>query len=267
METKQELREKLKEIERWEQDQKDLWFWEKIGRLPFILLDKATPKFIHKKIGEVIEEIGNFISNGGKYLVDERQVIQKYFKNNNFITLDDVAAGELELMDNASSRLKESSSRIAMVQGGTTGIGGFFTLAIDIPIMLGLTLKSIQEIAVCYGYNPHEQNERIFILKCLQFTSADIVGKNAILDEIGQFDADQNQDQMVSQLQGWSEVLQTYRDQFGWKKLFQMIPIIGVIFGAYTNKSIMDDTAEVAIMLYRKRRILDRLNYWEDRKI
>lgn len=39
------------------------------------------------------------------------------------------------------------------------------------------------------------------------------------------------------------------------KKLFQMIPVAGMIFGAFINKSMIEDIAEAGMMLYRKRRV------------
>ncbi|MOA47608.1 EcsC protein family protein [compost metagenome] len=50
-----------------------------------------------------------------------------------------------------------------------------------------------------------------------------------------------------------------YRDNFGWKKLFQMIPIAGMLFGAFINRGMLNDVAEAASMLYRKRRVLIKL--------
>lgn len=50
METKEYLHTHLEEIEAWEKDQKVLWFWEKLGRLPFKVLDKLTPAFIQEKL-------------------------------------------------------------------------------------------------------------------------------------------------------------------------------------------------------------------------
>jgi hypothetical protein len=263
-ETRAELTEMLKGIEKWEKDQKGLWFWEKLARLPFVLLDKLTPKFIHKKIGQAIDELGNFIQSGGKYLLDEKRVMKKYFEEDlSELSPDQRASLAISRMDDAAKRLSEVRANTAMVQGGTTGIGGLFTLAIDIPILLGLILKTIQEVAICYGYNPQEKQERIFIVKCLQFASSDVVGKKAILEELSMFHDNRDNTQMMSQLQGWREVLMTYRDNFGWKKLFQMIPIAGMIFGAFINKSTVKETAEVAMMLYRKRRVLERLRMLE----
>ncbi len=133
------------------------------------------------------------------------------------------------------------------------------TLAIDIPALLGISLKALQELAICYGYDPNEKSERLFVVKCLQFASSDIVGKRAVLEELSRMTGDEEKSQMMSQLQGWREVVNAYRDNFGWKKLFQMVPIAGMVFGAFINRGTLKDVAEAGKMLYRKRRILERL--------
>ena len=128
-------------------------------------------------------------------------------------------------------------------------------------LLLGIALKTLQEIAIIHGYDPNEKQERVFIVKCLQFASADIVGKEAILkDFTDENEKTDSSESMISQLKGWQEVFFTYRDQFGWKKLFQMVPIAGMIFGAFINRSAINDIAEAGKMLYRKRRILERLS-------
>ncbi|WP_249664426.1 EcsC family protein, partial [Lysinibacillus sp. D4B1_S16] len=74
-------------------------------------------------------------------------------------------------------------------------------------------------IAIIHGNDPNDKMERIFIVKCLQFTSADIVGKEAILQELSTMHStNKATDNMIFQLQGWQEVFYTYRDQMGWKK-------------------------------------------------
>ncbi|MBA2875092.1 EcsC family protein [Thermaerobacillus caldiproteolyticus] len=257
METKLFLKDELKKINQWEQDQKDLWFWEKIGRLPFKILDKLTPNFVHKKLGQLLDELGGYIQTGGQYLVKEQNILEKFKEDGTIPTLEQVAHAPLETMDRVCDEIITSRVTFAQYQGATTGIGGVFTLAIDIPTLLGLALKTLQEIAIAYGYNPKEKKERLFIVKCLQFTAADIVGKKAILEQLTSFSNDHQQ--VFSQLQGWREVIMTFRDQYGWKKLFQFVPIVGIIFGAMFNKSFIEDIAKTGKMLYRKRRILEKL--------
>ncbi|MFC0272418.1 EcsC family protein [Metabacillus herbersteinensis] len=261
METKQWLESELTSIEKWENDQKELWFWEKLGRLPFKILDRFTPEFIQKKIGLLLDELGQFIQTGGHYLTQEKLVLNKIQKHHSISSTEEIASLPIKVMDQVGDDLKKGRRQFATLQGATTGIGGIFTLAIDIPVLLGLSLKTLQEISITYGYNPKEKEERIFIVKCLQYSSADVVGKQAILNELSSFydKENRNSKEMMSQLQGWREVVYTYRDQFGWKKLLQMIPIAGMIFGALTNRSMIQDLAEAGIMLYRKRRIMERL--------
>jgi hypothetical protein len=262
MELKDELIQELAVIEKWEKSQSGLWIWDRIGRLPFKLLDKITPKFIHNKVGALLEEIGAYIQNGGRYLINEKN-LYKMIENETkqpINLVSDIKDIPLKSMHKMSQKLVERRKKFATIQGASTGIGGIFTLAIDIPALLAISLKTLQEIAIIHGFDPKEKNERIFIIKCLQFSSADIVGKQTILNELSSYYHKENRSgEMMSQLQGWREVVYTYRDQFGWKKLFQMVPIAGMIFGAFTNRSMINDLSETGMMLYRKRKILERL--------
>ncbi|WP_256710634.1 EcsC family protein [Paenibacillus sp. FSL H8-0548] len=262
IDTDEQLQAALQEIAAWERDQKDIWFWEKLGRLPFMLLDKVTPKFIQEKLGQAVDEIGGYIQNGGKYLISERSVIERLQRNaygDEELTIERIANLPLAVMNVSAEQLSSSRSKLATLQGATTGIGGIFTLAVDIPAILGLSLKIIQEIAICYGFDPAHKEERVFAVKVMQFASSDIVGKQAILEELSSYDQLRKSNQMMSQLQGWREVVMVYRDNFGWKKLFQMIPVAGMLFGAFINRGMLNDVAEAATMLYRKRRVILKL--------
>lgn len=254
-ESKDELEAARQNIEKWEREQKDIWFWEKLGRLPFMLLDKLTPRILQQKIGQAVDEVGSYMQTGGQYLISEGAVLRKLGAE----SMESAARLPIAVMDKAAGDYGQNNANLATLQGATTGIGGIFTLAIDIPAVLGLSLKVIQEVALSYGYNPKLQEERMFVVKCLQFASSDIVGKKAILEQLALFGKPDTHGQMASQLQGWREVVATYRDNFGWKKLFQLVPIAGMLFGAFINRGTLKDAAEAATMLYRKRRVLERL--------
>lgn len=255
------LHTELIKVEAWEKDQGDLWFWEKIGRLPFKIMDKWTPKFIQSKMGSLIDELGQYVQTGGSYLSSTSK-IKSYYPTMGIENIEDVNRLPIATMDNAVTGIAKNRKNLATVQGAGTGIGGIFTLSIDIPFLLGLQLKTLQDIAICYGYDPNDKKERLFIIKSLQFISSDIVGKQAILSQLSKFDKqdEETKREVLSEIQGWREVVLSYRDQFGWKKLFQMIPIAGLVFGAFINRSAIHDIAEAGMMLYRKRRIIERLN-------
>ncbi|MFJ5671357.1 EcsC family protein [Bacillus safensis] len=263
MEEREWLKAQLKEIEKWEKDQQKVWFWEKLSRLPFQMLDKLTPAFIQKKIGVLLDEMGHYIQSGGAYLTSEKGIIhqfQKKCEGESIQRIEDIGKAPIELMDAISEHMGKNRTNLATVQGATTGVGGMFTLAADIPAVLGLSLKTLQDIAVTYGYDPKNKEERVFIMKCLQLNSADVVGKKSILKELKSYHASEGKhENMISQIQGWREVVYNYRDSFGWKKLFQLVPIAGILFGAVSNRSQLKGIAETGMMQYRKRRILTRL--------
>jgi hypothetical protein len=268
METKQELQAALEETDLWIEDQKKAWFWERWTRLPFKLLDKITPEFIHRKVGALLDEMGSYIQNGGKYLTSQKMMFISIEKKtgSKIESIEDLSKLRLEEMDMLSRDIASTRRKAAAVQGATTGVGGLFTLSIDIPALLGISLKTLQEIALIHGYDPNEKKERIFIIKCLQFASADIVGKKAILDNLASYyDGEVSSNEVMAQIQGWREVVYTYRDQFGWKKLFQMVPVAGILFGAFTNRAMVSDIAEAGSILYRRRRIIDRMNAVEEK--
>ena len=145
-----------------------------------------TPSFIQEKIGLIISELGNFVQSGGKYLINEKTMMDKISASSSspIETFEDISNIPLEDMIVMSEKMQQQRVKLATIQGASTGIGGLFTLVVDIPIILGMALKTLQEIAIIHGYNPNDKQERIFIIKCLQFASSDIVGKEAILKEI-----------------------------------------------------------------------------------
>ncbi|MDM5296982.1 EcsC family protein [Bacillus pumilus] len=263
MEEREWLNAQVKEIEKWEKEQQKVWFWEKLSRLPFQMLDKLTPAFIQKKIGVLLDEMGHYIQSGGIYLTSEKGIIHQFQATSageSIERIEDIQKAPIEVMDAISEQMGKNRANLATVQGATTGVGGMFTLAADIPAVLGLSLKTLQDIAVTYGYDPKSKEERVFIIKCLQLNSADVVGKKSILKELKSYHVSEGKhENMISQIQGWREVVYNYRDSFGWKKLFQLVPIAGILFGAVSNRSQLKGIAETGIMQYRKRRILTRL--------
>ncbi|SEL03034.1 EcsC family protein [Paenibacillus sp. OK003] len=281
MDSRETLDRELEQILKWEKGQKDLFIWDKIGRLPFAMLDKVMPKALKQKIGDSLNEVGQYVQNGGKFLVQKKKVaellreeaIQSGYSMKADTSYDEqdeeardttkihsVEGLPLEVLDRTADNITDSRTRFAAAQGAATGIGGIVTIAADIPMVMGLSLKVLQEMALCYGYDPDEPRERIFIVKCLQFSSADIVGKKAIIDELADYDNPDKQVEVISQMQGWREVFNSYSESFGWKKLFQLIPIAGMVFGSVSNKNTIRDVAEAGKMLYKKRLILQRLS-------
>ena len=94
-ETKEWLNQEIMKIEEWKKKQSDLWFWEKLGPLPFKLIDKWTPSLIEMKIGTIIDELGQYIQTGGNYLSSVSS-LNSYYPDYNIHSVEE--ASELPIL-------------------------------------------------------------------------------------------------------------------------------------------------------------------------
>ncbi|WP_186319828.1 EcsC family protein, partial [Bacillus sp. WP8] len=94
-------------------------------------------------------------------------------------------------------------------------------------------VKTLEDIAVSYGYDGKKKEERVFMIKWLELKSGDVVGKKWIVKEVKSYDACEGKDEkMIWEMEGWGEVVYNYGDWFGWKKVFEVVGMGGILFGA-----------------------------------
>ena len=146
----------------------------------------------------------------------------------------------------------------AAVEGAVTGAGGFLLGLADFPLWLSLKMKMLYEIATYYGMDVKDYKERIYILYIFQLTFSSQLGRKEVYyiiedwerqkellpDDIHQFD--------------WRTFQLEYRDYIDLAKLFQMIPGVGAVVGAYVNHRLTNQLGINAINAYRMRALSNR---------
>ena len=149
----------------------------------------------------------------------------------------------------------DSYRNTAAIEGGITGAGGFLLGLADFPILLGIKLKLLFEIAALYGFNVYDYKERVYILHIfeLAFSSDEHrkniylkmtdweTKRNALPDDINQFD--------------WRNFQQEYRDYIDLAKMAQLIPVIGAPVGVIVNSRLIKKLGVTAMNAYRMRLI------------
>lgn len=141
----------------------------------------------------------------------------------------------------------------AAAEGGITGAGGILLGLADFPLLLGIKIKLLFEIASIYGYSAKDYKERVYILFIFQlaFSSQEKrkevyknvenwqAYKSTLPDDINQFD--------------WRTFQQQYRDYIDLAKLAQLVPVIGAPVGAVVNYRLIRKLGETAMNAYRLR--------------
>lgn len=141
----------------------------------------------------------------------------------------------------------------AAAEGGLTGAGGILLGLADFPLLLGIKLKLLFDIAAMYGFDIKDYKERIYILYIMQlaFSSQEErrnayakiadweIHAKALPDDIHQFD--------------WRTFQQEYRDYIDLAKMAQLIPIIGAPVGFVVNYRLITKLGDTAMNAYRMR--------------
>jgi hypothetical protein len=226
---------------------KELQAWQaKVSRKPTLLnrlsrraqvkLNSYIPEKVHKAITTVIRQMVRGVLFGAGYTVKTPPP---------FNSLED-REGEIR-------RLIVTYQRTASVEGGITGAGGLLLGLADFPLLLGIKLKMLFDIASLYGFDMKDYKERIYLLHVFQiaFSSQEHrrevyrlmqdwdIKKASLPDQVEAFD--------------WRGFQQEYRDYIDLAKLAQLIPGIGAVVGVIVNHRLIGQLGEAALNAYRLR--------------
>ena len=127
------------------------------------------------------------------------------------------------------------------------------------PLLLGIKIKLLYELASIYGFDVKDYRERMYILNIFQlaFSSQDHVNK--IFAKIENWD--EYKDTLSDDINDldWRSFQQEYRDYIDLAKLLQLVPGIGAFVGAYVNNKLVDKLGEYAMYAYRMRILSDEV--------
>ncbi len=149
----------------------------------------------------------------------------------------------------------------AAVEGGVTGLGGLISGLADFPLLLGIKLKFLYDVAAIYGYDVSDLRERVYLLHIFQlaFSSPDYRAKTyrqienweelsrEIPEDINAFD--------------WRNFQQQYRDHIDLAKMAQLLPVVGAVVGLVVNYRLLTRLGETAMNCYRMRWIAESRRY------
>jgi len=200
-------------------------------------INSIIPEKVHKLITVTIEKMVKAVLFGAKYTTTEK------------------------LPADASLFLRESYikpqitfyQKTAAAEGAAIGMGGILLGFAEFPILIGIKMKLLFNMAALYGFDVKDYKERLYILYIFQLT----------------FCSQQRRNEVYILLEGWesySAKLPADTDQFDWRtfqleyrdyidlaKMAQLIPVIGAAVGAIANYHLIAQLGETAMNCYRMR--------------
>lgn len=139
----------------------------------------------------------------------------------------------------------------AAAEGGIAGAGGFLLAAADFPVLLGIKLKALFDIAALYGHSTDDFAERLYILHIFQLAFSGAARRRDVLRAMEDWDAREHPAALDDF--DWRGFQQEYRDYIDLAKLAQLLPVVGAPVGAVVNYRLLDRLGDTAIAAYRMR--------------
>lgn len=232
-----------------EQAYRELEIWkQKIQKKPSIFdhasknvqtrLNNLIPEKVHKAITVTIEKMVKGVLFGAKYT-----------------TMAARKDSSLQLREAFVRERIRFYGKTASAEGAVTGAGGFLLGLAEFPILIGIKMKLLFDIAALYGYDVKDYKERLFILYVFQLAFSSQQGRNETFKHISNWESYKKSLPSDVDSFDWRSFQQEYRDYIDLAKMAQLIPLIGAAVGAYVNYRLINKLGETAINCYRMRKI------------
>lgn len=143
--------------------------------------------------------------------------------------------------------------KTAAVEGGITGAGGFLMGLADFPLLLGIKIKLLFDIAHLYGYSTDTCKERIFILHIFQLAFSSQEHRRNVYLKMQLWTQQYPHVTDRPDTFDWRSFQQEYRDYIDLAKMAQLIPVIGAPVGIIVNYRLVKKLGHTAMNAYRMR--------------
>ena len=204
-------------------------------------INSYIPEKVHKTLTTVIKQMIRGVLFGAKYTTRQPRV-----------------PGNLSQVEEEVLKLVNTYKKTAAAEGGVTGAGGFFLAMADFPILLGIKMKMLFDIASLYGFDVKDYKERVYILHIFQLAFSSQEHRRNVYELIRDWDIKKEQlPDDINQFD-WRSFQQEYRDYIDLAKMAQLIPGIGAVVGLIVNYKLLQKLGETAMNAYRMRKFAER---------
>ena len=262
----------LDEIEEWERKGHE-GFHKKVLDVTSRPIDYAVNKIGKEKFGIFEKALGKTIRRllrASSATIEPKELLERAHRHG--IMIDDISEikyCDLKQLDACNRKNIGFHKRAGAIQGAVAGLGGALTATADIMALLIQDFHMIQEIVFCHGFDPDLLVEKQIVLCILEGAIGGSEMKFKALEEIAilrqlseEADAAKLEPKQVPIL--GAKALEEYIEHLGAALIIRLIPravpIVSVVVSAHSNHEIMEHSADMAFMVYRKRFVERKLD-------
>lgn len=187
-------------------------------------------------------------------------------------SVEELRGLDLEKLDRLADGIDTWAVGMAAAEGAGTGALGLPGMAVDIPVVITLALRTIHKIGVCYGYQARDEHDAQFIYAILSWSGANSMQeKMASLGFLRTLEVAlmkqtwkaMNEKAVAARLSREGAIVAMHRlaGQLGInltrRKALAVVPVIGAVVGGSANGWWMKEVGWAARRAFQERWLLD----------
>lgn len=176
---------------------------------------------------------------------------------NNYAVDRDLRKKHIKKLDKKANQSKMVNSSLTVLEGGVLGFLGIGLP--DIPLFIAVIMRTIYEVALSYGYDykNNEEKSYILLLICGAMSSGERQKKyNREIDKLGSLIDEELETQIDLKAQ-LKETVEILADAMLVGKFVQGIPVVGAVGGVF-NYNIIKKIGKYTSIKYKKRYLLKK---------
>ncbi|WP_205499997.1 EcsC family protein [Rufibacter psychrotolerans] len=227
----------LQELRAWQQEMlREPSLFNHLTRGMQQKINRYIPEKVHQAITATIKQMIRAVLFGARHTT-RQPVAQAALEQTEAAVLDRIAFYK----------------KTAAAEGGITGAGGILLGLADFPLLLGLKLKMLFDLAALYGHPVDDYRERVYLLHIFQLAFSSQQQRREVYLQMVDWETQKlHLPQDIHQFD-WRTFQQEYRDYIDLAKLAQLIPVIGAPVGAVVNYKLLQKLGTTAMNAYRMR--------------
>ena len=230
-----------------------------------ILTERLIPDKILEMAGNGVAGVLKGIATLSDQTLSPERVLRIARQHLEVDTLEDLGCAPLEVIDEVSRDVLSEHQTLAALEGAGCGVGGFALLAADIPLLFGVTLRSVRQVGMAYGVDPNTAGEGVIAFKIFELACggtrdryARLLELDTLLDELDGLEPQRRAEKaaVLASLIVTREAVKRIVSLLLGRKLLQAVPVAGAVVGAGFNYLFVQDVGETARQIYRRRWLL-----------
>ena len=225
-----------------------------------IVAERLIPDKILEGAGKGVEALLKGIASVTDQTVNVDGILVRAREHVEIDSLAQLRTQKLELLDDLAAGVRSQHELMAALEGAGCGLGGIALLAADIPLLLGVTLRIVRQVSMCYGVDPFSPGEGVISYKVFELACggtrdryAQLLEIETLKDELDGLEPQRRAEKaaVLASLIVSREAVKHVVSLLLSRKLFQAIPVAGAAVGAGFNYLFVSDVGEVAAQVYR----------------